>query len=81
VSGSVKVSVTTNTAERLRQIILKVTLIRLLKASGATTATMEEIKRDISRWGRGSVYIQVNETGRLLAHLAAVVTRLYSIGG
>jgi hypothetical protein len=42
---------------------------------------MEEIKRDISRWGRGSVYIQVNETGRLLAHLAAVVTRLYSIGG
>jgi hypothetical protein len=54
------------------------TLLRLLKASGATTATMEEIKRDISRWCRGSVYIQVNETGRLLAHLAAAVTRFFS---
>jgi hypothetical protein len=43
------------------------TLLRLLKASGATAAAMEEIERDISRWGRDSIFIDVNETGcRLL---------------
>jgi hypothetical protein len=45
------------------------TLLRLLKASGATTAEMEEIERDISRWGRGSIFIDVNETGRRLLRI------------
>jgi hypothetical protein len=43
------------------------TLLRLLKASGATPTDMEEIERDIRRWGRGSIFLDVSETGlRLL---------------
>ena len=45
------------------------TLLRLLKASGATVAEMEEIERDISRWGRGSSFIEVNEIGRRLLRI------------
>jgi hypothetical protein len=30
---------------------------------------MEEIERDISRWGRGSILIDVNETGRRLLRI------------
>jgi hypothetical protein len=45
------------------------TLLRLLKASGATAPEMEEIVRDISRWGRGSIFIDVNETGRRLLRI------------
>jgi hypothetical protein len=45
----------------------KQTLLRLLQACGATPAAMEEIERDAGRWGRGSTFITVNETGcRLL---------------
>jgi hypothetical protein len=32
-------------------------------------AEMEEIERDISRWGRGSVFIEVNENGRRLLRI------------
>jgi hypothetical protein len=42
------------------------TLLRLLRASGASVEDMEEIERGISRWGRGSVFIEVNDTGRRL---------------
>jgi hypothetical protein len=45
------------------------TLLRLLKASGATTAEMDEVERDIRRWGRGSTLIDVNETGRRLMRI------------
>jgi hypothetical protein len=45
------------------------TLLRLLKASGAATAELEEIERDIGRWGRGSTLIDVNETGRQLLRI------------
>jgi hypothetical protein len=39
------------------------TLLRLLKASGATPAEMDEIERDMKQQGRGSTFIEVNETG------------------
>jgi hypothetical protein len=42
------------------------TLLRLFKASGATPAEMEEIERDMKQQGRGSTFIEVNETGRRL---------------
>jgi hypothetical protein len=45
------------------------TLLRLLKASGATPSDMDEIERDISRWGRGSIFIDVNENGRRLLRI------------
>jgi hypothetical protein len=45
------------------------TLLRLLKASGATPADMEEIERDICRWGRGSKFIDVNEPVRRLLRI------------
>jgi pimeloyl-CoA synthetase len=45
------------------------TLLRLLKKCGVTDTDMEEIERDISRWGRGSVFIDVNETGRRLLRI------------
>ena len=47
------------------------TLLRLLKVSGATPAEMEEIERDISGWGRGSIFLDVNETGRRLLRILA----------
>jgi hypothetical protein len=47
------------------------TLLRLLKASGATPAEMDEIERDIARWSRGSVFVDVNETGRRLLRIGA----------
>jgi hypothetical protein len=48
------------------------TLLRLLKASSATTAQMEEIERDIARWVRGSTLIDVNETGLRLLRIGQV---------
>jgi hypothetical protein len=45
------------------------TLLRIFRASGATPADMEEIERDIARWGRGSILIDVNETGRRLLRI------------
>jgi hypothetical protein len=36
---------------------------------GATPAEMDEIERDMSRWGRGSTFIEVNETGRRLLRI------------
>ena len=48
------------------------TLLRLLKASGATPAEMDEIERDMKqqgRGGRGSTFIEVNETGRRLLRI------------
>jgi hypothetical protein len=36
------------------------TLLRLFKASGATPPEVDEIERDIGRWGRGSTFIEVN---------------------
>jgi hypothetical protein len=55
------------------------TLLRLFKASGATTAEMDEAERDIRRWGRGSTFIEVNETGRrLLRILPQACPVLYS---
>jgi hypothetical protein len=48
------------------------TLLRLLKANGATTAQMKEIERDIALWGRGSTLIDVNETGLRLLRIGHV---------
>ena len=45
------------------------TLLRLLKASGATPAEMDEIERDMKQQGRGSTFIEVNETGRRLLRI------------
>jgi len=43
------------------------TLLRLLKARGATPIEMDEIERDMKQQGRGSTFIDANETGlRLL---------------
>jgi hypothetical protein len=35
----------------------------------ATAAAMEVIERDISRWGRGSILVNMNETGRRLLRI------------
>jgi hypothetical protein len=45
------------------------TLLRLFKASGATPAEMEEIERDMKQQGRGSTFIEVNETERRLLRI------------
>jgi hypothetical protein len=45
------------------------TLLRLFKASGATPEQMEEVQRDMKLWGRGSAFIEVTETGRLLLRI------------
>jgi hypothetical protein len=45
------------------------TLLRLLKASGATPSEMEEIERDMKQQSRGSTCITVNETGRRLLRI------------
>src|ERR1700678_586983 len=37
------------------------TLLRLLKASGATEQNLIEIQRDMKRWGKGSTFIEVND--------------------
>jgi hypothetical protein len=47
------------------------TLLRLLKASGAKPAELEEIERDMKQQGRGSTFIDVNETGRRLLRIQA----------
>ena len=56
------------------------TLLRLLKASGATTAEMGEIERDMSRWGRGNTFIEVNETGRRLLRILPHPRPRYTAG-
>jgi hypothetical protein len=45
------------------------TLLRLLKASGATTAETDEIEHDMKQQGRGSTFIEVNEIGHRLLPL------------
>jgi hypothetical protein len=45
------------------------TLVRLLKASGATLAELDEIQRDMKQQGRGSTFIEVNEIGRRLLRI------------
>jgi hypothetical protein len=51
------------------------TLLRLLQACGATPAEMDEVERDAGRWGRGSTFINVNETRAATpTDLAAAVT-------
>jgi hypothetical protein len=45
------------------------TLLRLLKASGANPEQMGEIIRDINRWGRGSTFLELIETGRRLLRI------------
>jgi hypothetical protein len=45
------------------------TLLRLLKASGATPAELDEIERDMKQQGRSSTFISVNETGRRLLRI------------
>ena|ERR1700733_988250 len=45
------------------------TLLRLLKASGATTAQMDEIADDMRRMGRGSTFIEVNDVGYKLLRI------------
>ena len=53
-------------------------LLRLFKASGATQAQLDEVARDMARWGRGSTSIEVTETGgQLLRIPAPSVTALY----
>jgi hypothetical protein len=45
------------------------TLLRLLKASAATPAQVDEIANDMTRRGRWSTFIEVNETGRRLLRI------------
>jgi hypothetical protein len=45
------------------------TLLHLLRACGATTAELDEIERDMKQQGRGSTFINVNETGRRLLRI------------
>lgn len=46
-----------------------ITLLRLLKASGATQVQLDEVAHDMARWGWGSTFIEVTETGRLLMRI------------
>jgi hypothetical protein len=45
------------------------TLLRLLRFCGATEKTMAEVERDMARWGRGSVWVNVTEDGKRLLRL------------
>jgi hypothetical protein len=45
------------------------TLLRLLKASGANVAELDEIERDMKQQGRGSAFIEINENGRRLLRI------------
>jgi hypothetical protein len=45
------------------------TLLRLLRASGATEENMAEVEADIARWSRGSIWIDVTEQGKKLLRL------------
>jgi hypothetical protein len=47
------------------------TLLRLLRACGATDEGMEQVKADIRQWGRGSVWIDVSEIGMKLLRIRA----------
>lgn len=51
------------------EIAKESTMIRLLRASGATDADMVEIRRDIEWRGRGSVWIEVADEGKKLLRL------------
>jgi hypothetical protein len=42
------------------------TLLRLFRACGASKSNIAEIQRDMARWGRGSTWLALNETGRRL---------------
>jgi hypothetical protein len=44
-------------------------LIRLMKASGAGPIELEEISRDMRRWGRGSTFIDVSDAGKRLLRI------------
>jgi hypothetical protein len=45
------------------------TLLRVLAASGATPAQLDEVVKDMRRWGRGSTFIEVNDAGRRLLRI------------
>jgi hypothetical protein len=45
------------------------TMLRLLRASGATDENMEEIEQKMARMGRGSVWIDVTDEGKRLLRL------------
>jgi hypothetical protein len=44
-------------------------LIRLMKASGAGPVELDEISRDMRRWGRGSTPIDVSDVGKRLLRI------------
>lgn len=46
------------------------TLLRLLRACGATDESIEQVKADIRQWGRGCVWLDVSETGKELLRLS-----------
>jgi hypothetical protein len=45
------------------------TLLRVLAASGATPAQLDEVVKDMRRWGRGSTFIDINDAGRRLLRI------------
>ncbi len=47
------------------------TMLRLLRASGATDEDIASLEADIRRWNRGSVWINVAEQGKKLLRLRA----------
>jgi hypothetical protein len=53
----------------LLKIAQQSTMLRLLRASGATDANMEEIEQKMARLGRGSVWIDVTDEGKKLLRL------------
>jgi hypothetical protein len=52
-----------------RKIAEQKTLIRLLRAAGATDENIVEVKTDIRRWNRGGVWIDVTDLGQRLLRL------------
>jgi hypothetical protein len=52
-------------------VVTDSTLLRLLVACGATDADTEQVKVNMRRWGRGSVWIEVTDAGRKLLRLRA----------
>jgi hypothetical protein len=47
------------------------TMLRLFRACGATDEAMAEVERDISRWGRGGVWLDVDDRGKKLLRIWA----------
>jgi hypothetical protein len=44
-------------------------MLRLFRACGAKDDVIADVKRDVARWGRGSVWLDADEEGRKMLRI------------